>query len=225
MKRQLAIIFLGILVFTGCKEDGKTANSADKLDADTSYAFGLELGGSFKAANLNPEYNDFLQGIKDSIEGKETRFSVEEARSRIQAAVMSGSEKRNEGLIQAEAEFLAENSRKPGIVVTGSGLQYEVISEGTGARPADTDTVRVNYEGTLSNGTVFDSSYSRGEPAEFPLNQVISGWIEGIQLMRVGSKYKFYIPSDLGYGPQDMGIIPPYSPLVFEVELLAVVKD
>jgi FKBP-type peptidyl-prolyl cis-trans isomerase len=228
MKRQLAMIFLGVLVLTGCKEGGKAGSdaSADKLDTDTSYAFGLDLGGSFKEANLNPQYEPFLQGVKDAIEGKNARFTADESRAIIQAAIMAGLEKQNEGFVEAESAFLAENSKKPGIVITNSGLQYEVISEGTGARPASTDTVRVNYEGTLSDGSVFDSSYSRGEPAEFPLNGVIPGWTEGIQLMKTGAKYKFYIPSELGYGPQGAGqVIPPYAPLIFEVELLSIVKN
>jgi FKBP-type peptidyl-prolyl cis-trans isomerase len=126
---------------------------------------------------------------------------------------------------QAENDFLAENSKKPGINVTGSGLQYEVIREGNGPKPAATDTVRVHYEGTLTDGTVFDSSYSRGEPIEFPLDGVIPGWTEGLQLMGEGAKYRLVIPSDLGYGPQGAGgQIPPYATLIFEVELLNIVQ-
>jgi len=122
--------------------------------------------------------------------------------------------------MQEGIEFLAENSKKPGIVITPSGLQYEVITEASGPKPDATDTVRVHYRGTLTDGTVFDSSYDRGNPIEFPLNGVIPGWTEGVQLMSVGSKYKFYIPQELGYGPGGAGPIPPYSVLIFEVELL-----
>jgi FKBP-type peptidyl-prolyl cis-trans isomerase len=118
--------------------------------------------------------------------------------------------------------FLNENSKKEGITVTSSGLQYEVINEGNGEKPADTSKVLAHYEGTLLDGTKFDSSYDRGEPSEFPLNQVISGWTEGLQLMSVGSKYKFYIPYNLGYGERGARTIPPYSTLIFTVELIEI---
>jgi FKBP-type peptidyl-prolyl cis-trans isomerase len=127
-------------------------------------------------------------------------------------------------LKQKETGFLAENSKKAGVIITGSGLHYEVLSEGSGPKPAATDTVRVHYHGTFTDGSVFDRSRDRGDPAEFPLNGVIPGWTEGIQLMSVGSSYKFYIPSELGYGPEGAGPIPPYSPLIFEVELLGIVQ-
>ena len=129
------------------------------------------------------------------------------------------------GDTKAEGEqFLAENALKEGVVTTESGLQYEVIKMGRGKKPAATDKVKVHYHGTLINGTVFDSSVERGEPIVFGLNQVIAGWTEGLQLMPVGSKFKFYIPQDLGYGAQNAGTIPPYSTLIFEVELLGIEK-
>lgn len=121
-------------------------------------------------------------------------------------------------------QFLAENALKDGVKVTDSGLQYEVLRMGKGAKPAATSTVKVHYEGTLIDGTVFDSSIQRGEPIEFPLNGVIKGWTEGLQLMPVGSKFRFYIPQELGYGAQSAGSIPPYSTLIFEVELLDITK-
>jgi FKBP-type peptidyl-prolyl cis-trans isomerase len=125
-----------------------------------------------------------------------------------------------------ELAFLEENGKKPGVTITDSGLQYEVITEGTGSKPTAEDIVRVNYEGTLMDGTVFDSTYTRGEPAEFPLYGVIPGWTEGIQLMSEGSSYRFYIPSALAYGEQGAGsVIPPYSTLIFKVELLSIIKD
>jgi len=119
--------------------------------------------------------------------------------------------------------FLAENAKKQGIVTTGSGLQYQVLREGKGAKPGPTDEVTVHYKGTLINGTEFDSSYSRGEPATFPLNRVISGWTEGVQLMKVGAKYRFFIPSEMGYGERGAPPnIPPDSVLIFDVELLRI---
>jgi FKBP-type peptidyl-prolyl cis-trans isomerase FkpA len=227
MKRQLAFIFLGCLVLLGCTENGKTGtiSDGDKLDADTSYAFGINVGSMLKETSLYPDYNSFLQGVKDILEEKTLRFNEDEAMSKIQTAVTASMEKQSEGSRQAEVAFLAANGTKPGIITTGSGLQYEVISEGTGATPGAEDTVQVNYSGAFIDGTEFDSSYSRGEPTEFPLNGVIPGWSEGIRLMKTGSKYKFYIPSELGYGPQGAGqVIPPYSTLIFEVELLSIVK-
>ena len=119
-------------------------------------------------------------------------------------------------------EFLAENAKREGVIVTSSGLQYEVLQEGEGKSPSATDIVRCHYEGRLIDGTVFDSSYNRGEPSEFALNQVIPGWTEGLQLMKEGSKYRFFIPYNLAYGSRAVSIIPPYSALIFDVELLEV---
>jgi FKBP-type peptidyl-prolyl cis-trans isomerase len=224
------MVSLCAFVLAGCKGDGKTesgSSSAGKetLEKDASYALGMDIGANMKAGNFRPDLDEFVQGIRDSLDDKKTRFGEEEAGQILQQAFTAMMDKRNEDLKQAEVAFLAENSKKPGIIITGSGLQYEVINEGSGIKPGATDTVRVNYEGVLSDGTVFDSSYSRGEPAEFPLNGVITGWTEGIQLMGVGGKYRFYIPSDLAYGPQGAGQrIPPYSPLIFEVELLSIVQ-
>ena len=119
-------------------------------------------------------------------------------------------------------DFLAENGKRDEVTTTESGLQYEVLEEGDGAQPTRQDQVTVHYKGELLDGTVFDSSYDRGEPATFPLNRVIPGWTEGLQLMKVGAKYKFYIPSELGYGSRDQGKIPPNSTLIFQVELLSI---
>jgi FKBP-type peptidyl-prolyl cis-trans isomerase len=184
----------------------------------------MDVASSLKRSGLKPDYGAFAQGLKDALEEEKTRFTEEEAGSKIQEAFMAVMEKQNESLRQEEIDFLAENSKKAGVSVTSSGLQYEVITEGAGSKPGRDDTVRVNYEGTFTDGTVFDSSYSRGEPAEFPLTGVIPGWTEGIQLMSEGASYRFYIPSDLAYGPQGYSSIPPYSPLIFEVELISIVK-
>ena len=125
--------------------------------------------------------------------------------------------------MEAGRSFLAENGKKPGVVTTSSGLQYKVLQEGQGAKPSARGEVEVHYKGSLTNGTVFDSSYDRGEPISFLLTQVIPGWAEGVQLMSPGAKYEFYIPFELAYGPQGIpGVIPPYSTLIFEVELLKV---
>jgi FKBP-type peptidyl-prolyl cis-trans isomerase FkpA len=232
MKRIL-FFALAALVLIGCKggaeqkaEGEKTESVAgESLDKDTSYALGMEFGKDFGSTGIKFDYKSFIQGAEDVLEGKNTKITAEEAAEKVQAAYIALMSKQAEPFRQAEAAFLAENAQKSGIKVTGSGLQYEVISEGSGARPQPTDTVQVNYEGTLANGEVFDSSYSRGEPTEFPLNQVIPGWTEGIQLMSEGSSYRFYIPSGLAYGDNGIsGVIPPFSTLIFNVELLSIVK-
>jgi FKBP-type peptidyl-prolyl cis-trans isomerase FklB len=131
---------------------------------------------------------------------------------------------KTEKLTKAGREFLAQNAKKPGVKTTASGLQYEVLKQGDGAVPQKTDKVKVNYEGKLIDGTVFDSSYQRGEAAVFGLNQVIKGWTEGLAMMSVGSKWRLYIPQELGYGERQAGKIPPYSTLIFDVELLGIEK-
>jgi FKBP-type peptidyl-prolyl cis-trans isomerase len=215
---------LGLLVFVSC-EGASSGKGGDAPGRDTSYALGMEFGRNLREAGFEISYDDFMQGFKDTFEGRTPRLSDEDAAMKIQSAYLAAMEKQSEGLKQEETDFLAENSKKEGVITTASGLQYEVISEGTGERPQAADTVRVNYEGTLIDGQMFDSSYQRGEPTEFPLNGVIPGWSEGLQLMTEGSNYRFYIPSELAYGSQGAaGVIPPYSALIFNVELIAVVK-
>jgi FKBP-type peptidyl-prolyl cis-trans isomerase len=214
---------LGLLVLASCGGDssGKNDGSAN----DVSYALGMELGQEMRNTGLTIDYDSFMQGFKDVLEDRATRFSSEDASMKIQSAFLAVMESQSAGLKQAESEFLTENSQKEGIITTSSGLQYEVITEGTGKRPQAADTVQVNYEGTFMDGQIFDSSYQRGEPTEFPLNRVIPGWSEGLQLMTEGSNYRFYIPSELAYGPQGAsGVIPPYSALVFTVELISIVE-
>ena len=148
---------------------------------------------------------------------------MEEKEKKLQEIANEQKKKVAEENAKVSADFLAENAKKDGIKVTESGLQYEVITEGDGASPKATDVVKVHYEGTLISGQIFDSSIKRGEPVEFPLNQVIPGWTEGVQLMKVGSKYRFFIPSNLAYGEQGAGgMIAPNSALIFEVELLEI---
>jgi len=216
-----------LCIFSGCKAGSKTKTSSpeENFSKEASYALGMNVGTSLKTDNLYPNMEEFIQGIQDVLNNTKPRYSDEEAYQIFSEAYMSLAEKREEKTRQAESDFLAENSKKPGVTVTGSGLQYEVINEGMGRKPTANDTVRVHYEGTLTDGTVFDSSYSRGEPIEFPLNGVIPGWTEGLQLMNVGSKYRLIIPSNLAYGSQGAGQqIPPYSTLVFQVELLDIVQ-
>ncbi|MDR0997537.1 MAG: FKBP-type peptidyl-prolyl cis-trans isomerase [Treponema sp.] len=214
---------LGLLVLASC--GGDSSGKGDGSANDVSYALGMELGQEMRNTGFTIDYDSFMQGFKDVLEDRATRFSSEDAGMKIQSAFLAVMESQSADLKQAESDFLTENSQKEGVITTPSGLQYEVITEGTGVRPRATDTVRVDYEGALINGQVFDSSYQRGEPIEFPLNGVIPGWSEGVQLMTEGSNYRFYIPSELAYGIQGVsGVIPPYSALIFTVELISVIE-
>ena len=196
-------------------------NEAD----DTSYAFGMILGSQFKGMDIPFNYADYVKGFQAGIEGN-PRLAEAAAVALAQAAYAEAIERRSAARKAGEDQFLAENAGKSGVKTTESGLQYEVISEGSGPKPAAEDTVEVNYEGKLIDGTVFDSSYQRGESTKFSLTDVIDGWSEGLQLMNTGSKYRLYIPSKLAYGDSGAGeVIPPYSALIFEVELVSIVAD
>lgn len=200
----------------------------DKL----SYALGQNIGLQLNDMNLRGKLNvnDFAAAIDDVLNGRPGQLAPEEAHRVLDDFFTREEERRQAAAAEqgraaksAGETFLKENAKKPGVVTLPSGLQYEVLNEGTGRRPKATDTVRCHYEGTLVDGTVFDSSYSRGVPAEFGLQQVIAGWTEGVQLMSEGAKYRFYIPYHLGYGERGAGgAIPPYAALVFDVELLNV---
>ena len=200
----------------------------DKL----SYALGLGIGqqlAQMGADNISAE--DFAQAINDVLKGNELKVSHREAQTIVQDYFQKQeqklqAERAEKGKAHKEAgeKFLAENSKKDGIVTLPSGLQYQVLKEGNGKKPSAKDTVQCHYEGTLIDGTVFDSSYQRGEPATFPLQQVIAGWTEGLQLMQEGAKYRFFIPYRLAYGEGGAGAsIPPFAALIFDVELIQVV--
>jgi FKBP-type peptidyl-prolyl cis-trans isomerase len=162
--------------------------------------------------------------LKELLEGKQGKMDNQTCGTVLNRAFMMEQEKKSKPILEEGKQFLAQNKNKPGVKTTPSGLQYEVITEGTGVKPAAADTFVCHYRGTLLNGTQFDASYDRGEPLKLGVSQVIRGWTEGLQLMPVGSKYKFYIPNELGYGPMGQGQIPGGAMLVFEVELLDVVK-
>ena len=189
-----------------------------------SYAIGLGIGQnllSMGAQGINVE--DFAQAIADVLNRNELAMSHNEAREIVNKYFMELEEKMNAENIEQGKAFLAENAKKEGIVTLPSGLQYEVITEGNGKKPSATDRVKCHYEGTLIDGTLFDSSIKRGQPAVFGVNQVIRGWVEALQLMSEGSKWRLFIPSELGYGAQQAGeMIPPHSTLIFEVELIEV---
>ena len=193
----------------------------DKL----SYALGLNIGHQLKGMGLRDRLSvdDYVAAINDVLKGNTPQISMEEA-SNLLSDFFTKLEQQQRDAAKSEGErFLAENAKRPGVTVTPSGLQYEVLTEGTGRSPKATDTVRCHYHGTLIDGTVFDSSYQRNQPADFGLNQVIAGWTEGVQLMKEGAKYRFYLPYHLAYGEHGAGnSIPPYAALVFDVELLKV---
>lgn len=189
-----------------------------------SYGLGLSIGQQFKSSGVKElDYANLAAGIQDMLEGNQPKISFQEAQVAVNRFFAELEEKASVAAKAAGEAFLAENAKRPEVKVTASGLQYEVLDGTIGQKPKATDTVRVHYEGTLPDGTVFDSSYKRGEPISFPLNGVIAGWTEGLQLMSVGSKYKLFIPYHLGYGERGAGAsIPPYSALIFTVELLGI---
>ncbi len=196
-----------------------------------SYALGLGIGHQLRGMGGDKlNIDDFASAIKDVIGGKELKMSMKEAQIVANTFMQEAEEENRKAREEAGAQFkvsgeryLAKNADRDGVRVTGSGLQYEILNEGSGKSPKATDSVKCHYEGRLIDGTVFDSSYRRGTPATFPLNGVIAGWTEGLQLMKEGAKYRFHIPYNLAYGANGAGeSIPPYSALVFDVELLEV---
>lgn len=199
----------------------------DSIEAKASYAIGLQIGQQLKDSGLKDlDINAIKQGLEDVLTEKQPILPLNElhdALRQIHERAMAEKKKEAEKAAQAGVDFLKENLTKDDVKSTESGLQYSILKEGDGKIPAATDTVRVHYTGKLIDGTVFDSSVERGQPAEFPVNGVIRGWVEALQLMPVGSKWRLYIPQELAYGSQGAGAsIPPFSTLIFDVELLAI---
>jgi len=232
--KKLALLFIvPALLMASCKNN-ETKVELKSYNDSLSYAIGKDIGKSFERSELDSLNIDYIaKGIKDHF-AKDTSILTEKS---LQAFLMSFSmKKRAEAETKRKAEnqekykdnleigqkFLADNATKDGIVTTESGLQYKIIKEGNGATPTASDKVRVNYEGTLIDGTKFDSSYDRKEPAEFLVTQVIKGWTEALQMMKEGSEWELYVPYELAYGDRDAGNIKPFSTLIFKVELLKV---
>ena len=198
----------------------------------TSYALGMDIGSSFRnlPVEINPEAA--VAGLLDIFAGKQPALSQQEFldvmkafQTELRAAAEKAQQEISDNNKKQEVEFMTVNRKNDGVKETASGLQYKVLTEGKGAKPAKTSVVKVHYTGTLPDGTIFDSSEQRGEPATFPLNQVIAGWTEALQLMSVGSRYILYVPSALAYGPRGAGeMIGPDQMLIFEVELLDIVQ-
>jgi FKBP-type peptidyl-prolyl cis-trans isomerase len=230
------ILFSALMLFiisgiTTAQDDAKPASAAASWSESQkiSYILGTQIGNISKQSELEVNIDLFAQGLNDLVNGSELAMTQAEISSFMASFQQKAQEK-----LQAEMEakgtentrkglaFLGANKKKPGVKETASGLQYKVITVGEGAKPAATDKVKVHYSGTLIDGKEFDSSYKRNQPAEFGLNQVIKGWTEGVQLMNVGSKYEFYIPSGLAYGPNGPAGIGPNQTLIFTVELLEI---
>ena len=201
----------------------KPAPALKNLTDSASYAMGISFANFYVQQGFS-DINVALvnKAIDDVISKKKVLLSNEDANSIMMRYVTQAQEAKAKGTIEEGEKFLAQNKNKPGVKTTASGLQYEVIKEGNGPKPLETDTVTVHYAGSLLNGQEFDNSYKRGEPISLPLNGVIRGWTEALQLMPAGSKYKLYIPYQLGYGTQGAGAIPPGSVLIFEVELIKI---
>jgi FKBP-type peptidyl-prolyl cis-trans isomerase FklB len=229
MKKGLIILGAGLLLSSTAMAQTPTQKKITNKVDSVSYLVGMNIGASILKDFSEANVEVLLTAIQDIILGKPPKINDQSntiTNTYFQSKAQATAEKQN-GKQKAEGEkFMAENKKKPNIKVTASGLQYEVITEGTGEKPTATSKVKVHYHGTTPDGSVFDSSVDRGEPIEFGLNQVIKGWTEGLQLMKVGGKYKFYIPQELAFGanPQPGSIITPFMPLVFEVELLGISK-
>jgi FKBP-type peptidyl-prolyl cis-trans isomerase FkpA len=226
---------------------GKKTDGVEKIDGlptekqQVSYMIGMDIGKSLKPMKEEVDMETLQRAIGDVFGDKKPLLNDAQAAKVMQAFAQKMQAKQQEEMakkqaemealgkknIAAEATFLAENGKKPGVTTTASGLQYQVMTAATGAKPKASDSVKVHYTGTLLDGTKFDSSYDRKEPAQFVLNSVVPGWTEALQLMPVGSKYKLWIPAKLGYGAEGTpgGPIPPNSTLVFEVQLLEIVKQ
>lgn len=189
-----------------------------------SYALGLIIGNNLKGMNIEGLITgEFTRAVEQVLNGDKLEMTEVQAQGLVQEFLREQQEAAGKAAREAGENFLAENAKREGVKVTETGLQYEVLTPALGIKPTPTDTVTCHYEGRLIDGTVFDSSYRRGEPASFPLQGVIRGWTEGLQLMSIGSKFRFFIPFDLAYGAQGAGgSIPPYAALIFDVELISI---
>ncbi len=224
MKNKLFILGVAATLVACNQENYTNAELTTQIDS-VSYSLGISVANNLKNSGFESIETDAMaSAFNDVFSDKEVRITEDEANLLIQDYFLELSEKKSQEATAEGSSFLIENAKKEGVITTSSGLQYEIITNGTGATPSESDKVTVHYHGTLLDGTVFDSSVDRGQPATFPVNGVIPGWVEALQLMNVGSKYKLYIPSDLAYGERGAGgAIGPNATLIFEVELLSII--
>jgi FKBP-type peptidyl-prolyl cis-trans isomerase FklB len=223
MKNKLFILGIAV-IFVACNQTSYNNVELNTQMDSVSYILGINMANNLKSSGFESiEAQAVASAFSDVFEGNEVKINEEDANMLIQDYFVELSQKKSQETISTGQAFLNENGKKEGVTTTASGLQFEVLTNGTGATPVETDQVTVHYHGTLIDGTVFDSSVERGQPATFPVNGVIPGWVEALQLMNVGSKYKLYIPSDLAYGERGAGgSIGPNETLIFEVELLSI---
>lgn len=229
---QAVIFVLMASCIPASAKDGDAAGTAVKAvdeketavsNSDLFYAIGILFGANLKDMDISGvDYDSMNKGMKDFQSGSSSKMNRDQAMTLVKKVLLQKQKKAGEENAAREKDFLQSNSGKAGVRTTSSGLQYEVIREGSGKKPAETDRVKVHYKGTLLDGRTFDSSIDRGEPSVFRLNEVIPGWTEALQLMTTGSKYRFFVPSKLAYGPQANGMITPNSLLIFEIELLSI---
>ena len=223
----LGLLLTSTVAWGQQQDSAPPAKALETNEQKASYIIGHNFASRLIEQGLTPDVSAIALGIADAVAGKDSRFSPEEAQAVMMALQKALAEKERTRMMELQKKneaFLAENAKKEGVVTLPSGLQYKVVKQGTGAKPKETDTVTVHYEGKLIDGTIFDSSKKRNQPASFPLNRVIKGWTEGVQLMPVGSTYIFYIPGKLAYGknPPPGSSIYPDAVLIFEVELLSI---
>ncbi|HEY8403242.1 MAG TPA: FKBP-type peptidyl-prolyl cis-trans isomerase [Flavobacteriales bacterium] len=226
MLKNLAFLCtLSLFTFQASAQKKNPQHVLKTSNDSLSYALGMDLASTLEQFGLTEiNYDIMIKGVQDQMAKKAT-LDMENARMHIQQELLKLASAKAQQEKEKSLKFLEENQKKDGVITTASGLQYKILKEGNGEKPTSTDVVVVHYHGTLIDGTVFDSSVERGETVEFPLNQVIPGWTEGLQLMSVGSKYVFYLPEYLAYGERAIGNIPAYSTLIFEVELFEVKKQ
>lgn len=223
MKKIVIISGVTALIFSCNSVDTMNTELTTKMDS-VSYSLGVSLANNLKTSGFETVESDAISSaFNDVFSENDVKISEEDANALIQDYFMELSQKKSQEAISKGQAFLDENAKKEGVVTTASGLQYQVLTQGQGTKPAASDEVTVHYHGTLIDGTVFDSSVDRGQPASFPVGGVIQGWVEALQLMNVGSKYKLFIPSNLAYGERGAGgSIGPNETLIFEVELLSI---
>lgn len=225
-----ALFMVGLLILASCNSGTKYSTTKIKTKDDSaSYYLGINYGSGIKQAKLDSlfNYNAFMKGMNDAVKGDTLPVSQMEVQeflnmyfAELQANQMKSEYKEH---MEENKAFMSENAGKDSVITLPSGLQYIIVKEGQGAKPTMNDRIRVHYTGKLIDGTIFDSSYQRNEPAEFIVGQVIPGWVEALQLMSVGSKWKLFIPEELAYGSRAQGAIKPYSTLIFDVELIDII--